>query len=59
MNQHLGVSIDPLIKLVISNHCLVKTDLMRHHKAWLSFSRNDKVTEVAIICLDVALACTE
>lgn len=59
MDQHLGVSLNAPVKLLISDVYLVNTDLMRHDKAWLGFSGNDEVTKVAIVRFDVALACTE
>lgn len=59
MDQHLGVSIDTLVKLMISVLYFVNINMMRYYKTWFGFSSNDKITEVAIVHLDIALACPE
>ena len=59
MNQHFRVSIDPLVKLLVSRWSIVDVDVVRNNEAGLSFSCNDKVPEVAVILFDVALAGTE
>ena len=56
MNQHLCISIDPLIKLLVSRRSIINVDVVRNHEAGLGFSRNDQVPEVPVIFLDVALA---
>jgi hypothetical protein len=59
MQQHLGVAIDSLVELVISIDSLVNVDFVRDDKRRLSAARDDEVAELAVVGLDVALACTE
>lgn len=56
MYQDLSIAIDALVELFVSVWCLVDSDLVRHNERWFCPSSNDEVTEVAVICLDVALA---
>jgi len=57
MNEHLRVSLNPLIKLVISHFRIIDPDLVADHKARLRLARNDQISQVAIIRLDIALSC--
>lgn len=59
MNQHLSISIDTPIKLVIGTFSFFNTDLVRHDEAWLGLAGNYKIAEIAVVGLDVALAGTE
>lgn len=59
MNENLGISINPLVKLIIGNLCVVDVDLMRHYKAWLCLARDDQVAKISIVGLDVALSSTD
>ena len=59
MEQDLGVTIDPLVELVISIDSLIDIDFVRDDERRLSTARDDEVAELTIVGLDVALACTE
>lgn len=59
MYQDLCIPFDPLIKLLIRRWSIVDTDLMAHHKAGIGFARDDHIAKIAIVFLDVALACSE
>src|SRR5271154_3998796 len=56
MNEHLCVSLNPLVKLVISHFRIIDPDLVADHKARLRLARNDQISQVAIIRLDIALS---
>jgi hypothetical protein len=56
MDEHLCVSLNPLVKLVISYFRIIDPDLVADHKAWLRLARNDQISQVAIIRLDIALS---
>jgi hypothetical protein len=43
LDQHLGVPLNTLIKLLIRSRCIVNVDLVRHDEARLSTSRDDQV----------------
>jgi hypothetical protein len=55
MNQHLGETLHTLVELLIGIRRIINIDLVRYNKRWLSSSRYDKVPQIAIICLDIAL----
>ena len=59
MDKHLGISINPLIKFLISDLSFIDVDLMRNNKARLSPTRNDKVSKITVIRLDVTLTCAD
>jgi translation elongation factor EF-1alpha len=56
MNEHFCVSLNPLVKLFISHFSVIDPDLVAHNKARLRLTRNNQVSEIAIICLDIALS---
>ena len=56
MNEHLCVSLNPLVKLVISHFRIIDLDLVADYKARLRLARNDQISQVAIIRLDIALS---
>lgn len=55
MQEHLGKPIDSLVKLVIRHWSVLEWKLMRDHKRRLSTTADDEVSEVAVVCLHVAL----
>ena len=55
MYEHLCVSLHSLIKLVVRNLCIVKTNLVADNKARLRLACYDEVSQVSIVLLDVAL----
>lgn len=59
MDQHLGISINPFIKLFVRNFCFFDIDLVGYHKTRLGLTRDDEIAEVAVVGLDVALAGAE
>lgn len=56
MNQHLGISLDPLIKLLICRRGIVDGDLVADNEAGLRLAGDDQVAEIPVVVLDVALA---
>lgn len=56
MYQDLGVTLNPLVKLLIRRRCIIDMDIMRDHEARLSLPSDDQVPKVPVILLDVALA---
>lgn len=56
VDQDLGVSVFPLVKLVVCNLCVVDGDLMRDHEAGLGLAGNDEIAQVPVVGLDVTLA---
>lgn len=59
MQEHLSVALNPLIELVVCHDGIVKVNFVRHNEGRLGSSRDDQVTQVAVVRLDVALTCTE
>jgi hypothetical protein len=57
MDQNLSVSILPTIKLLIRLWRLFNPDLVGDDEGRLGASRDDHVAEIAVVLLDVALAC--
>ena len=56
MDQDFGVALDPLVELDICvRHC-VDAYLVTYHEARFGLSSNDEVSQVAVVCLDVALS---
>lgn len=59
VQQHLGVSVNTSVKLVVSFNSTVEAHFVRNHKAGLGSSCNDQVPQVAVVGLDIALSCSE
>ena len=59
MDEHFGVPIDSLIKLVVGNLGVLDADLVRYDETRLCPAGNDQVAEIAVVGLDVALTGTE
>lgn len=59
MNNDLGVSVNPLIKLLVCCLCVFDSDFVRDNKARLCFTGYDQVAELAVVGFYVALACAE
>ena len=59
MNNHFGVSILPLVEFLICSLGVIKPDLMRDNKARFGLTRNDHVSQVSVVCLDIALTGAE
>jgi hypothetical protein len=57
MNQNLSIPILPPIKLYISLRRLLNADLVRDDEGGFGAPGDDHVAQVAIVLLDVALAC--
>lgn len=51
MQQDLGVTVDPLVKLDIGVGRLIEWKVMRDYKGRLRFSRDDQVSKVPIVGL--------
>lgn len=56
MNQDFGVSLNPLVEFLVRDLCILDSDLVAHHKRWPSLARNDQVSQISVVLLDVALA---
>jgi hypothetical protein len=50
MNEHLGITIDPLIKLLISLDCIINANLMRHDKRRLGFASDLRIVSLLYTC---------
>jgi hypothetical protein len=59
VEQHLCVSINSLVKLVVSINSLVDVDFVRNDKGGLGTARDDEIAELTVVSLDVALAGAE
>ncbi len=59
MDQHLGISLDPLIKLIICHFSIVDSNLVADHERWFRSARDDQVAQVPVVLLDIALACCQ
>lgn len=59
VDENLRVSVDSLVKLLVSSLGIVDVDLMRDDKTGLRLSCDNQVTQVAVVRLDVALPCAE
>lgn len=59
VNDYLCVTIFSLVKFLICCLGICKCNLMRDHKAGLGFARNNHITKVPIISLDIALSSTK
>lgn len=55
MDQDFGVSVLSPIELRVGSRSIIDSDLMGDDKRRLRFTRDDHITKVAIIGLDVAL----
>ena len=58
MDQHLGITLNPLVKLLICLRCVIDVDLMTDDEARFGAAGDDQVSEVAVVGFDVALACS-
>ena len=58
MDQHLGITLNPLVKLLICLRCVIDVDLMADDEAGFGAAGDDQVSEVAVVGFDVALACS-
>ena len=56
MYQNLGVTLHPLIKLLIGSRSLVKPNFVRDHETRLGLARYDQVPQIPVVLLDVTLA---
>ena len=56
MQKNLGISINPLVKLVVGNLGILNANFMRHHKAWLGLASDDEVAQISVVSLYIALA---
>jgi len=59
MEQNLGIPINSAIKLVIRLNSLIEADFVADDETGLGNTGDDEITEVTIVCLDVALASTK
>lgn len=55
MDKNLCEPILPLIELVVSSRGITEADFVGDDEAGLGFTRNDHITEVSIVCFDIAL----
>lgn len=55
MYQDFRISFHPLIEFLIRSGRVFNTNLMTDDKTGIGFARDDHITEIAIVFLDVAL----
>lgn len=55
MDQHLGVSLDPLVELVVRHLRVFDANLMAYNKGWLRLPSNDQISKISVVLLDIAL----
>ena len=56
MDQHLGIPLDPLIKLIICHFSVVDSNLVADHERRFRSAGDDQVSQVPVVLLDIALA---
>jgi hypothetical protein len=56
MKQHFSVSVDSPVEFVVCISSFVEGEVMRDDNGWFCPPGNDKVTEVAVICLDAFIS---
>jgi hypothetical protein len=59
MDDNLGVPVHSLVELLVRCLGVLDSNLVRDDEAGLSFPSDDQVAELAVISLDVALACAD
>ena len=59
MDQDLGIALNPLVKLLVCRRSVINIDLVRDDEARICLSRDDHVSQVPVVFLDVALACAD
>lgn len=59
MDENLGITINSLVKLLVRNFRIFNVDLVGHDKAGLGLARNDQISQVPVVRLDVALAAAD
>jgi hypothetical protein len=59
VDNDLGVSVNPLIELVVCRLCVFDSDLVRDNKARLRFAGDDQVAQLAVVGFYIALAGSE
>jgi hypothetical protein len=59
MDQHLRITFDPLVKLLVCRRRFLDVDLMRYHEARLRLARYNHVSEIPVVGLYVALPGTD
>lgn len=59
MNNDLGVSVNPLIELLVCRLCVFDSNLVRDNKTRLCFAGDNQVAELAVVGFYVALAGAE
>ena len=55
VNQNFGVPFDALVEFVISHLSILNANLMGDDETWLRLSRNNHISQVPVVGLDVAL----
>lgn len=59
MDDNLCVPVLSFIELVISSLGIGEPNLMRNHKTRLGLTSNDHVSQITVVCLDIALSSAE
>lgn len=55
MNQHLRVALHSLVKFVVGDLGLINPNFMAHDETGLGLARDDEISQISIVLLDVAL----
>jgi hypothetical protein len=56
MDQHLGVALDSLVKLVVRDLGVIDADLMTDHERRFRLSSDDQITQISVVLFDIALS---
>ena len=56
VDQHLCVPVNPLVEFLVRNFSFLDPNLMTNHEARARLSRDDQVSQVAIVLFDVTLS---
>lgn len=56
MDKNFRISVNSLVKLLVGHFSFFNVDLMRDNEAGLSTTRNDEISEISVVRLDVTLA---
>jgi len=55
VNQHFGISLDPLVKFVVRDLRVFDANLMAYNKGRFRLPSNDQISKISVVLLDIAL----
>ena len=59
MNQDLGIALNSLVKFLVCGRRVIDVNIVRDDKARICLSRDNHVSQVSIVLLNIALACAD